>query len=386
MKTTIKMPRKVVIAIDSFKGSLTSAEAGAAAAQGVKSICPECNTSVIPIADGGEGLLDILLHIFEGKRIYLPAHDPLMKIREAHYGLSPDGKTAIIEMAVISGLPLVPVEERSPLQTTTFGTGELIKDALEKGCRNFIIGIGGSATNDAGLGMLQALGFQFLDKHHRPLGTGGEIMGKVAGIDCSGVHPALKEAHFTVACDVRNPFCGPEGAAFVFAAQKGADTEMIQALDAGMQSLAKVIKEVTGKDISHYPGAGAAGGMGGGLLALLNAELKSGMELMLEATHFAEIIQGADLIITGEGKADRQSAMGKVPYGVLREAQKKQISVILLAGSIEDLAELNKAGFAGVFSIAPGPIALERAMEPAFAKENISRLVSQLCSVIASLD
>lgn len=385
MEATIKTPRKIVIAIDSFKGCLTSAEAGEAAAQGIKSIHPGCHTLVIPIADGGEGLLDVLLSIFRGKRIHLPAHDPLMQIREAYYGMSGDGKTAIIEMAAISGLPLVPVQQRNPMLATTFGTGELIRDALDRGCRNFIVGIGGSATNDAGLGMLQALGFRFLDKHRQLLGIGGKIMEEVAEIDTSHIHPALKEAHFTVACDVRNPFYGPEGAAFVFAPQKGADSRMVQKLDASMQSLAEVIKRVTGRDISRHPGAGAAGGMGGGLLAFLNADLKPGTELLLEATRFPAKIKGADLIITGEGKADRQSAMGKVPYGILKEAQKEQIPVILLAGSVEDLPELHKAGFAGVFSIAPSPTTLEKAMEPEFAKENIRRVVSQLCSVISSV-
>lgn len=376
--------KKIIIAIDSFKGCLTSAEAGKAAEKGIKSINPSCHTSVIPIADGGEGLLDVLITATKGKYITLSAHGPLMKMAKTHYGLSGNGRTAIIEMAAISGLPLVPMEQRNPMLTTTFGTGELIKDALNKGCRNFIIGIGGSATNDAGLGMLQALGFRFLDKSGHTLGTGGQIMEAVANIDTSGIHPALRETHFMVACDVANPFYGPDGAAYIFAQQKGADSNMVQRLDEGMQSLAEVIKKTTGKDITNYPGAGAAGGMGGGLLAFFNAELKPGTELLLKAIDFSEKIKGADLIITGEGKADRQTAMGKVPYGILKEAQKEHIPVIVLAGSIENLPELNKAGFKGIFSITPGPITLEKAMEPEFAKENITRLVSQLYSVITS--
>lgn len=386
MKITGKESKKVVIAIDSFKGCLTSAEAGEAAAQGIRSIDPACNTLVIPIADGGEGLLDMLTDALQGEYIRLSAHDPLMKTRETCYGISGNGKTAIIEMAAISGLPLVPVNQRNPLLTTTFGTGELIKDALEKGCRDFIIGIGGSATNDAGLGMLQALGFRFLDTSGHVLGTGGQMMGEVVNIDYSHIHPALRESHFTVACDVRNPFYGPDGAASIFARQKGADDDMIQKLDAGMQALAEIIKKTTGKDISNHPGAGAAGGMGGGMLAFLNAELKPGTELLLETIDFQGKIKDADLIITGEGKADRQTAMGKVPYGVLKEAQKGHIPVIVLAGSIEDLPELNEAGFRGIFSITPGPITLEKAMEPDVAKENITRLVSQLYSVITSYD
>ena len=310
--------KKIIIAIDSFKGCLTSAEAGKAAEKGIKSINPSCHTSVIPIADGGEGLLDVLITATKGKYITLSAHGPLMKMTKTHYGLSGNGRTAIIEMAAISGLPLVPIEQRNPMLTTTFGTGELIKDALNKGCRNFIIGIGGSATNDAGLGMLQALGFRFLDKSGHTLGTGGQIMEAVANIDTSGIHPALRETHFMVACDVANPFYGPDGAAYIFAQQKGADSNMVQRLDEGMQSLAEVIKKTTGKDITNYPGAGAAGGMGGGLLAFFNAELKPGTELLLKAIDFSEKIKGADLIITGEGKADRQTAMGKGDLYVLK--------------------------------------------------------------------
>lgn len=327
--------KKIIIAIDSFKGCLTSAEAGKAAEKGIKSINPFCHTSVIPIADGGEGLLDVLITATKGKYITLSAHGPLMKMAKTHYGLSGNGRTAIIEMAAISGLPLVPIEQRNPMLTTTFGTG-------------------------------------------------GQIMEAVANIDTSGIHPALRETHFMVACDVANPFYGPDGAAYIFAQQKGADSNMVQRLDEGMQSLAEVIKKTTGKDITNYPGAGAAGGMGGGLLAFFNAELKPGTELLLKAIDFSEKIKGADLIITGEGKADQQTAMGKVPYGILKEAQKEHIPVIVLAGSIENLPELNKAGFKGIFSIAPGPITLEKAMEPEFAKENITRLVSQLYSVITS--
>lgn len=378
--------KKVIIAIDSFKGCLTSAEAGKAAARGINSVDALCETLIIPVADGGEGLLDVLVTATQGKYISLSAHGPLMETIETYYGISGDGKNAMIEMAAVNGLPLIPAKRRNPMLTTTFGTGELIKDALERGCREFILGIGGSATNDAGLGTLQALGFRFLDKTGHALGFGGQILAQVADVDSSGIHPALKEARFTVACDVRNPFSGPEGAAYIFARQKGADDEMIRTLDKGMQSLAKVIKKVTGKDITRHPGAGAAGGMGGGLLAFLDAGLKPGTQLLLDIIGFQEKIKGADLIITGEGKADRQTAMGKVPYGILKEAQKQQIPVIVVAGSIEDLPQLNKAGFKGVFSIAPGPIALEKAMEPEFAKENISRLTSQLYSVITSFD
>lgn len=380
--------KKVVIALDSFKGCLTSAEAGMAAAEGVRAACPGCETIVLPIADGGEGMLDVLIEATCGKSVVIHAHNPLMELREARYGISADGKTAFIEMASISGLPLVAEEKRNPMLTTTFGTGELMRDALDRGCRHFIIGLGGSATNDAGLGMLQALGFRFLNKDGKdvsignagaPCGISGRMLREISSIDSSCIHPALKEARFIGACDVRNPFHGQEGAAYVFAPQKGADAAMVAELDAGMRHLAEVIRKHTGKDISNAPGAGAAGGMGGGLLALLNAELRPGIQLLLDVLRFSERAEGADLIITGEGKADRQTLMGKVPGGILEEAKKHRIPVILLAGAIEDTDELNRAGFRGVFSIVPSPVSLERAMQPDFAQRNIRRAVEQIC-------
>ena len=355
---------------------------GGAVMEGIKTIFPDCETLLFPIADGGEGMLDILTSATKGKYRTLPAHGPLMELVQGRYGISGDGQTALIEMAAVSGLPLVPEDKRNPMLTTTYGTGELILDALEQGCRHFIVGIGGSATNDAGLGMLQALGFRFLDKRGNLLGTGGRIMSQVASIDTSAVHPALKEARFTIACDVRNPFCGSDGAAYVFASQKGADAKMVKELDTGMQALSRVILSTTGKDISDIPGAGAAGGMGGGFLAFLNAELKPGIRLMLDVLDFGKRITGADLIFTGEGRADRQTVMGKVPSGILEEARKQNIPVIVLAGSIEDAAQMNRAGFQGIFSITPGPVTMEKAMEPEFARENIRRLVTQICSVI----
>lgn len=379
--------KKVVIALDSFKGCLTSAEAEQAAAQGLRTVFPQCEVICLPVADGGEGMLDVLLTATCGKSVFITAHDPLMELRDARYGISGDGQTAFIEMASISGLPLVAIEKRNPMLTTTFGTGELMRDALQRGCRHFIIGLGGSATNDAGLGMLQALGFRFLDKEGKelgitdegaPCGICGRMLRKVSSIDSSRSHPALKEARFTAACDVRNPFHGKEGAAYVFAPQKGADEAMVVELDAGMQHLAEVIGKHTGQAIADVPGAGAAGGMGGGLLAFLNAELKPGIQLLLTALRFAEKAEGADLIITGEGKADRQTLMGKVPGGILEEARKQRIPVILLAGSIEDTDELNRAGFRGVFSIVPSPISLQQAMQPEFAQRNIRRAVEQI--------
>ncbi len=376
---------KIVIAIDSFKGCLTSSEVIQAATDGILQIDPNCEVIQIPISDGGEGLLATLLPLFKAQKRTISVHGPLMELIQGEYGISYDGKTALIEMANVSGLPLVPKEKRDPMYTTSYGTGELIYDALEQGCRNFIIGIGGSATNDAGLGMLQALGFRFLDKEGNLLGTGGQILSKVAQIDKSKIHPALATAHFTIACDVENPFCGPNGAAYIFAAQKGATPETIKELDKGMYNLSQVILSEIGINIIDFPGAGAAGGLGGGFLAFLHAELKSGIQLILDTLHFEEQIKGADLIITGEGKVDQQTIMGKVPFGILQVAQKQQIPVIAIAGSIEDIELLNKAGFQGVFSITPKPISLEKAMEPNMAQKHIRQLVSQIFSTIHSV-
>ncbi len=378
--------KKIIVAIDSFKGCLTSAEAGAAAADGVRAACPDCDVVVMPIADGGEGMIDVLTKAAGASPTTVRAHDPLMNLRDARYAMTADGQTAFIEMAAISGLPLVPAAERNPLYTTTYGTGELIRDALERGCRRFVIGLGGSATNDAGLGMLQALGFRFYNKKGDELGGTerstvmcGCRMHEVAKIDTSSAHPLLKEARFTAACDVRNPLTGPDGAACVFAPQKGAGPAAVAALDDGLKQLATVIKQTTGTDVSALAGAGAAGGLGGGLAAFLHAALKPGIQILLDALHFDERIEGADLIFTGEGKADRQSLMGKVPSGILEVARRQCIPVVLVAGSVEDEDDLMRAGFHTVSSINPYPVTLQQAMEYNFARKNLKQTVEQIC-------
>ncbi len=377
--------RKVIIAIDSFKGCLTSLEAGEAAARGIKSIFPECEVICMPVSDGGEGMADVLITATSGKKITLQAHGPLMKLREAHYGVSGDEMTAFIEMANISGLTLVPMEQRNPMLTTTYGTGEVIKNALEYGCRNFIIGIGGSATNDAGLGMLQALGYKLKDKDGRVLDiANGQTMRQVASIDDNGIYPAIRESHFTIACDVNNPFFGAQGAAAIFAPQKGADKEMVDILEKGMRHVATVMRQTTGIEISDVPGSGAAGGMGGCLRAFFNAELKPGIELVLKVLNFSNRISDADLVITGEGKADKQTVMGKVAHGILKEADQWNIPVVLLAGSIEDSEILNEAGFTAVFSITPAPMPLKQAMQTDIARRNIKRTVEQIARIIQS--
>lgn len=362
---------KVIIAIDSFKGSLTSIEAGEAAREGILQVHPDWQTDLIPIADGGEGMLSVMLNATQGNTQTVWAHNPCMELTPAEYGISADGTTAFIEMAAISGLPLIKEEQRNPMKTTTYGTGELIRDALEKGCTRFIVGIGGSATNDAGTGMLQALGFQFLDAVGNTLGQGGEILGKVVHICTQKVHPLLKNAHFIVACDVNNPFHGSEGAAHTYARQKGADDTMITALDEGMRSFAQVIHQETGKDIATLPGSGAAGGIGGGMMAFLNAELKPGADLLLDLCHFDERIADADLIITGEGRIDRQSLMGKVPGKILEKGKELGIPVVALAGCTEDEEWLKKGGFFGIYTITPKDMPIEEAMKKEVAIRNV---------------
>lgn len=362
---------KVVIAIDSFKGSLTSTEAGQAIANGILEQFPQSQIELIPIADGGEGMLTVMLNTIGGRIQHLTAHNPCMENIQTSYGISEDGTTAFIEMANISGLPLIQKEQQNPMKTTTYGTGEIIRNAFEKGCTRFIIGIGGSATNDAGIGMLQALGFEFLDKDCQPLGFGGEILTKIVLTNSTKVHPKVKNAHFIVACDVQNPFYGPDGAAAIYARQKGADNAMIEELDRGMQSFAQVIQKDTGKDISMVPGSGAAGGMGGGMLAFLDAELRSGADLVLDLCQFNSKIEDADLIITGEGRMDRQSLMGKIPGKILEAGKRKNIPVIAFTGSISDKETLESAGFKGLFATKPDSMPLEEAMKPDIAIQNI---------------
>lgn len=374
--------KKIVVASDSFKGSVTSWEVAESAEKAIHAVFPDCEVVKIPVADGGEGTTEALVHAMNGKMITCRVHDPLMNRINAGYGILGDGTTAVIEMASASGLPLVPEDKRNPLLTTTYGTGELIKDALERGCRNFLVGIGGSATNDAGTGMLQALGFRFLDKEGKELKQGGQILQDIHSIDTSQSLPQLKEATFTVACDVNNPFSGKNGAAFIYARQKGADDEMIRVLDNGLKHVASVIKQQENKDIDPIPGAGAAGGLGGGFLAFLPTTLKPGIQMVLDTLSFEEKIKGADLIITGEGKLDKQTGMGKTPTGILQAAQRQHIPVIAIGGLVEETDMLNQQGFLSVFSIQPGVTTLQQAMNTAFAMQNIERTITQILRII----
>ena len=369
--------KKIVLAIDSFKGCLSSKEIEQCIAEEIHRILPSCQTVCIPIADGGEGMLDTLIEATQGTFVSTQAHDPLMRIRPARYGILGDQRTAIIEMAEINGLTTLSPIERNPMKTSTYGTGELIKDALEKGFRRFIIGIGGSATNDAGMGMMQALGAHLYDKQGNELEQGGKIMEQIARIDLNHLHPALKEATFIVACDVQNPFCGPQGAAYVFARQKGANEEQIRQLDEGMRHLALLIERDFSYNINKVKGSGAAGGLGGAFATFLQAHLQSGIDLLLDAVDFDRKITNADWIITGEGKADRQTAEGKVPAGVLKRAKKANIPVMLIAGKVEDKACLQQMGFARIVKISPDNLPLEEAMRPEVTRENIRRAIGR---------
>ncbi len=369
--------KKIVLAIDSFKGCLSSKEIEQCIAEEIHRILPSCQTVCIPIADGGEGMLDTLIEATQGTFVSTQAHDPLMRIRPARYGILGDQRTAIIEMAEINGLTTLSPIERNPMKTSTYGTGELIKDALEKGFRRFIIGIGGSATNDAGMGMIQALGAHLYDKQGNELEQGGKIMEQIAHIDLNHLHPALKEATFIVACDVQNPFCGPQGAAYVFARQKGASEEQIRQLDKGMRHLALLIERDFSYNINKVKGAGAAGGLGGAFATFLQAHLQSGIDLLLDAVDFDRKITNADWIITGEGKADRQTAEGKVPAGVLKRAKKANIPVMLIAGKVEDKACLKQMGFARIVQVSPDNLPLEEAMRPEVTRENTQRAIGR---------
>lgn len=369
--------KKIVLAIDSFKGCLSSKEIEQCIAEEIHRILPSCQTVCIPIADGGEGMLDTLIEATQGTFVSTQAHDPLMRIRPARYGILGDQRTAIIEMAEINGLTTLSPIERNPMKTSTYGTGELIKDALEKGFRRFIIGIGGSATNDAGMGMIQAFGAHLYDKQGNELGQGGKIMEQIAHINLNHLHPALKEATFIVACDVQNPFCGPQGAAYVFARQKGASEEQIRQLDEGMRHLALLIERDFSYNINKVKGSGAAGGLGGAFATFLQAHLQSGIDLLLDAVDFDRKITNADWIITGEGKADRQTAEGKVPAGVLKRAKKANIPVMLIAGKVEDKACLKQMGFARIIQISPDTLPLEEAMRPEVTRENIRRAIGR---------
>lgn len=368
---------KIVIASDSFKGSMSSLDVATAASAGVIEVYPDSEIVSVNVADGGEGTVEAIVDALGGEIVKVQVSDPLGRKIETSYGIA--GETAILEMAAASGLPLLTVEERNPWATSTLGTGEMIMDAIARGCRKFLVGVGGSATNDAGVGMLQAMGFRFYDANGELITQGcGGMLGSIARIDDSLVSAAVKESQFTVACDVDTPFCGPEGAAPVFAPQKGADAEMVKRLDEGMASFAKVITEKYAIDIVPVAGAGAAGGMGGAFRAFLGATLKKGIDMVLDAIDFDTTIQGANLVITGEGKVDFQTAKGKTAAGVLNRAKQQHIPVVAIGGCVEMCDSLVQMGFAGIYPILEEKVPLEIAMQRDFAMNNVRKTVARI--------
>ena len=343
---------KIVIAPDSFKESLTALEVAEAIEAGLKKVLPDAEYVKVPMADGGEGTVQSLVDATEGRLISAEVCAPLGNKVKAEFGLSGDGRTAIIEMAAASGLHLVPPEARNPLRTTSYGTGELILAALDEGVEKIIVGIGGSATNDGGAGMLQALGALLLDAQHQPIGAGGGCLQDLAAIDLSGLDKRLADVEIVVACDVDNPLCGEKGASAVFGPQKGATPEMVQALDSGLLHFAAIAARDLGLDIQSPAGAGAAGGMGGGVLLLPDARLQAGVQIVMEAVKLAEKVQDADLVITGEGRMDAQSVHGKTPIGVAHTAKAFGKPVIAIVGCLrEDYEVVYAQGIDAVFPI-----------------------------------
>jgi glycerate kinase len=349
--------KKIIVAIDSFKGCLTSAEANQAASEGVSSKMPEAEVVQVPVSDGGEGWLEAFKAAMGGQLVKVSVKDPLMRSIVAQYLIQ--GEMAVIEIAKASGLTLLSPEERNPMVATSYGTGQLIVDAVKRGCKHIIVGLGGSATSDSGIGMLRAIIDSFA-KHG----------------SWDDVHE-LDDVRFTIATDVTNPLCGENGAAHVFGPQKGATHEQVLALDARAKRFVEVSANHLGRDCQNMPGAGAAGGLGYAFLQYMNAECCSGIDLLLDTIHFDDILLDADLVITGEGSADRQTLMGKLPFGILQRTKKYDVPVMLIAGRIADEQILLDAGFSRVACINPPGLPLEIAMQPATAKENIKTTLIQ---------
>ena len=378
---------KVVVAIDSFKGSLSSMEAGQAIAKGVKRVHQNAEVVVRPLADGGEGTVEALVEGMGGIFVIKEVTGPLGEKVEAVYGVieseEDSSKTAIIEMSAAAGITLVPEESRNPMNTTTYGVGELILDAIERGCRHFIVGIGGSATNDGGVGMLQALGYDFLTREGAAISYGGNGLRELAKIKDSNVHPKLKECTFKVACDVTNPLCGENGSSAIFGPQKGATPEMVQELDRLLLHYAELSKEMNANADRFYPGTGAAGGMGFAFLTYTNATLESGIQIVLTETKLEELIKNADFVVTGEGRLDGQTALGKAPIGVASLAKKHQKKVLAFAGAVtSDAKECNQHGIDAFFPILRGIVTLKEAMDKENAHRNMVDTVEQVFRVV----
>jgi glycerate kinase len=358
---------KIVIAPDSFKGSLTARQAASAMEQGVRKVFSDAELEFIPMADGGEGTLQVLIDSTKGKLKEVRAVDPLGRSIIGQYGILGNDRTAVIEMSTVSGLLLLKENERNPLHTTTIGTGKLILDALDTGYRNLIIAIGGSATNDCGSGMAQALGVRFFRKDKTEINNMmcGKLLGDIAAVDVAYIHPAVHSSHIIIACDVKNPLLGENGCTLMYAKQKGATSEMITRLEENMVSFIDIAEKTIGKSVRDIPGAGAAGGLGAGLILFLGAEIKSGVEVVMEACDFTRRIKDATLILTGEGRIDKQTAFGKSIAGIAQCAKIKKIPVIAFAGTIENDDELYQLGITKWYSIRPEKMIVEEAMTDA---------------------
>lgn len=377
--------RKIVVASDSFKGSLTSLQVSDAIEAGIHLELPDVQVVKVPVADGGEGTMQTLVDTLHGEYVTCQVYDPLMRTITSSYGIiRQKGKdTAIIDMASASGITLISEKERDPFITTTYGTGQLIADAYSRGCRHFIVGVGGSATNDAGKGMLEALGCRFLNADGKELAPGGRSLNELSFIDISEMDKSLLDSEFTIICDVCNPLFGEQGAAYVFASQKGASPAGIKILDNGLKRFAACVKAQFETDITHVPGAGAAGGLSAAFIAFFNAVLKPGITTVLDVLCFENYLSGADLVITGEGKVDGQTLMGKVPQGVLTLAQKYDIPVVVLGGAVESRQVLTAAGFLGVFCIQSSAIPLSEALNANVTVENLKQTASQIVRLLS---
>ena len=356
---------KLLFASDSFKGSLTSEKTVELLSRAAREVFGECECSGVPVADGGEGTVEAVIAAEHGEYINVKVHGPLMEETESFYGIF-DGNKAVIEMAAASGLPMVPEELRNPLNTTTFGTGELILDALKRGFRDISIAIGGSATNDGGMGCARALGVKFLDQDGNELEGFGRDLARVAAIDISGLDERVKDSKITVMCDVTNPLCGKDGATWTFGKQKGATPEIQEELEKGMCSYRDVIRETFGIDCDGIPGTGAAGGLGAALMVFLGGEMKSGIETVLDLIRFDERLEGVDLVVTGEGRTDWQSCFGKVMQGVGMRAKAKGIPVLGLSGSLgKNAMDICSCGISSLMTTVNAPMPLSEALERA---------------------
>jgi glycerate kinase len=374
---------KFTIAIDSFKGSITSLEAGQAAKNGILPVYSDADISVFPMADGGEGTVAALVSAKNGEYVSVTVNDPLERKITARYGYINEEKTAIIEMAEASGLTLLSENERDPMKTTTFGTGELIKEAILRGVRKFIVCIGGSATNDGGVGMLEALGFEFLDENGEIIPRGAQGLTRLSHISTENAVKELAECSFTVACDVKNPLCGDNGCSAVFAPQKGAKPVDIALMDKSLENYAKITAEIFPNSAPNYPGAGAAGGMGFALMSYLGAHLVSGAELVISEMGLEDQVEKSDIVITGEGRLDGQTRMGKVPVAVATLAKKYGKMTLAFSGAVTDDAEaFNECGIDAFFPILRSVCSLEEAMKKENAAKNLERAVVQALRLV----